>query len=308
MMLDTDWANITACENCPRACGVNRSEGRLGYCRLGEEEAVASVCTHRGEEPVISGSNGICNIFFGHCNLQCRYCQNHQISDNKQPPPNQRLTAVVAQIENILQEGVKGVGFVSPSHCLPTMARIMHTLNSHGHKPIYVYNSNGYDKVDNLRALADNIDVYLPDLKYLDDRLAQEFSDVENYTATAREALKEMYRQKGADLVLDDDGLAVSGLIIRHLVLPGNIENSKAVLRFIARELSPDIHISLMSQYHPTEAVKDHPDLSRVLRVEEYDEVLDEFDRLGLHQGWQQQLESSDHYKPDFDKEHPFEN
>jgi len=254
MAIETDWTNVHDCESCPRACGVNRSEGRLGYCRLGAELAVASICTHRGEEPVISGPHGICNIFFGHCNLQCRYCQNHQISNNKGTVAKQPLRTIIAQIEDILGQGITGVGFVSPSHCIPTMAKIMKSLSDRGLKPIYVYNSNGYDKVDNLRALADDIDVYLPDLKYCDDDLARSFSDVENYHVIARGALREMYRQKGDELVLDDTGLAVSGLIIRHLVLPGNVENSKAVLRFIARELSPDVHISLMSQYHPTEA------------------------------------------------------
>ena len=306
-MPDIDWKNVSACKVCPRECGVDRSDGRHGYCRLGSELAVASICTHNGEEPVISGPRGICNVFFGHCNLQCQYCQNHQISNNKESIPGQTLPSIIAQIEAILNNGIRGVGFVSPSHCLPTVITIMKFLNERGHKPLYIYNSNGYDCVDNLRLLAKNINVYLPDLKYCDDELAHSLSDVENYTALAQVALKEMYRQKGADLVLDKDGLAVSGLIIRHLVLPGQIENSKAVLRFIAEELSPDIHISLMSQYHPTAAMKDHPDLSRPLRVEEYNEVLDEFDKLGFHRGWQQQLESADHYQPDFNKEHPFE-
>ncbi len=306
-MRDIDWSDIFACESCPRGCGVDRSQGRLGYCRLGPEPAAASICIHKGEEPVISGSLGICNVFFSHCNLQCQYCQNHQISDNRGTAPEHTLPSIVDRIERILSQGIRGVGFVSPSHCLPVMNGIMRALHERGHEPIYVYNSNGYDRVDKLREMAGDIGVYLPDLKYQDDELAHSLSNVENYSAIACEALKEMYRQKGADLALDETGLAVSGLIVRHLVLPGHVENSKAVLRFIAEELSPDIHISLMSQYHPTEAMKDHPDLSRPLRVEEYNEVLDEFDRLGFHRGWQQQLESTDHYQPDFNKEHPFE-
>ncbi len=258
---------------------------------------------------MLSGPYGICNIFFNHCNMQCIFCQNYQISDNRSSLSGGYMTleAVVGDIEEILAAGAISVGFVSPSHSIVQMRQIMLALNKKGYRPVYVYNSNGYDKADMIRSMEGEIDVYLPDLKYMDDRLAVEYSDTAGYSAVAGEAVKEMYRQKGAEIELDENGLVTSGLIIRHLVLPGNVENSLNVLRFIARELSPDVHISLMSQYYPTARVANHPKLGRTLRPEEYKEVLDEFDRLGFHQGFVQQLDSPHHYRPDFLKDHPFE-
>jgi putative pyruvate formate lyase activating enzyme len=262
-----------------------------------------------GEEPVLSGKRGICNIFFAHCNLQCIYCQNYQISDVRTDPDyfDMTLENVVAEVEAILETGPKSVGFVSPSHVLPQMHVIIDALARRGRRPRYVFNTNGYDKLETIRSLENVFDVYLPDLKYMDGDLASDLSGARDYPEVAAAVLKEMYRQKGAEIVLDEDELIVSGLIIRHLVLPGHVDNSKAVLRYIAEELSPDIHISLMSQYHPTPRVADHPKLGRCLERGEYDEVLDEFERLGFHRGWVQDLSSPHHYLPDFDRDQPFE-
>jgi putative pyruvate formate lyase activating enzyme len=190
---------------------------------------------------------------------------------------------------------------------VPQMMQIINALHQKGRFPILVYNSNGYDKVEVLKALEGIIDVYLPDFKYSDAYLAHELSETGNYVDFARLALREMYRQKGSPLHLDDSGQAISGLIVRHLVLPGYLENSKKVLEFIAHELSPKIHISLMSQFHPMPEVKLHPNLGRLLSAGEYSEILDEMDRLGLENGWVQELDSSAHYLPDFNHLHPFE-
>jgi len=217
------------------------------------------------------------------------------------------LNETVSQIETILDGGARGVGFVSPSHSLVAMMKIIRELKRHGRQPTFVFNTNGYDRPEVLASLADTIEVYLPDLKYMDRDLGRTLSDIADYPSVAGAALCEMYRQKGADIILNDSGYVVRGMIIRHLVLPGQVENSKAVLRFIARELSPDMHISLMSQYHPTPAVRDHPDLGRVLRREEYEDVLSEFDSLGFHRGWVQDISSPHHYMPDFLKDNPFE-
>lgn len=298
-----------SCTACPRKCRADRSSDRLGYCETGSGFAIASICAHRGEEPILSGTHGICNIFFAHCNLQCIYCQNHDISSNRIPASvyYMELSEIVRQIEAILDAGATGVGFVSPSHSVLQMRTIMDTLRARGRRPTYVFNTNGYDRRQMIASLEGLVDVYLPDLKYMDDALALEYSDVGDYTATATAAIEEMFRQKGSELTLDSDGLATSGLIIRHLVLPGQVDNSKAVLRFIARELSPDVHVSLMSQYHPTPAVAHHPTLWRCLTPDEYEEVLEEFDNLGLHRGWRQDLSSPSHYLPDFFRRHPFE-
>ncbi|MEA1981834.1 MAG: radical SAM protein, partial [candidate division Zixibacteria bacterium] len=166
---------------------------------------------------------------------------------------------------------------------------------------------NGYDKPEIINSLENDIDIYLPDLKYMDNKIAKEYSQADNYVEFATKAIKEMFNQKGAEITLDANGYITNGLIIRHLVLPGHIENSKQVLRFIAKELSNDIHISLMSQYYPTEKVKNHPKLGRTLFYEEYKEVLDEFYNLGFHRGFIQELESHKSYRPDFNKENPFD-
>lgn len=310
-----DWTKVLSsleslrdCAMCPRECHADRSHGDLGYCCVGDEFSIASVCTHRGEEPPISGKHGICNIFFARCNLQCSYCQNHDISRNDQAVASREMDIgeLLGKIVDELDSGARGVGFVSPSHCLPQMQSIMAGLSAAGVHPTYIYNTNSYDRVESLRSLEGQINVYLPDLKYLDPRLAADYSDCPDYPEVACEALKEMFRQSGAEIALDDDGYITHGMIIRHLVIPGQVENSKAVLRFIAEELSTDVHISLMSQYYPTPAVRDHPELGRFLRPEEYTAVTDEFERLGFWRGFVQELESSRTYRPDFFKLNPF--
>jgi putative pyruvate formate lyase activating enzyme len=304
----TDLLDIRNCVCCPRECRADRTGAKPGYCKTSDNVMVSSVCAHRGEEPVISGKRGICNIFFAHCNLQCIYCQNYQISRNR--PQMSVLTdmgTIIGEIETILERGARGVGFVSPSHFVPQMLDIIQTLKKRGRRQKFLFNSNGYDKVDVISSLEETIDVYLPDLKYMDEALGREYSDAPDYPEIATAAIREMFRQKGANIFLDDDGVIESGMIIRHLVLPGNVENSKAVLRWIADNLSPGVHISLMSQYHPTPAVADHPLLGRTLHPEEYEEVVEEFERLGFYRGWVQELGSPHSYRPDFDEQHPFE-
>jgi len=316
MFTPSEWQHVLAplellkdCIQCPRECRADRTGSRVGYCSSGTEFAVGSICAHRGEEPVISGKHGICNTFFMHCNMQCVFCQNWQISRKTASldGSKQELADIIEQIERLLDSGCTGVGFVSPSHYIPQMRAIMTALRLRDRHPVYVFNTNGYDKVETIRSLEGEIQVYLPDLKYMDNRLAQLYSDTPHYVEFATAALREMYRQKGAAIYVDDSGSIQIGLIIRHLVLPGQVANSIAALRFIAEELSPDVHISLMSQYHPIPGVEGHKNLGRLLYAEEYEKVLAEFDRLGFHRGWVQELTSPQHYRPDFDQDHPFE-
>jgi len=301
--------SLANCVCCPRECRADRRGSKLGYCQSGEGLAISSICAHRGEEPVLSGKHGICNIFFARCNMQCVYCQNYQISRNSGRPDalEMSLPSVLYQIEQILSAGATLVGFVSPSHYIPQTLRIIAALESSGRHPFFVFNSNAYDKLETVKSLEGVIDVWLPDLKYMDEKLGREYSDAKDYPRIATAAIKEMFYQKGSSIRLDDDGNIESGLIIRHLVLPGHIDNSKAVLRWIAEELSPSVHISLMSQYHPTPHVDGHPNLGRTLHAEEYEAVLTEFDRLGFYRGWVQELGSPFAYRPDFDRPHPFE-
>ncbi len=295
------------CRLCPRQCGVNRHQQPAGFCQSDDQIRLGAVCVHHGEEPVF-GEQGIVNVFFTHCNLRCSFCQNYQISHGPHPAVEYILTLeeTVQAIEKELTPQRQIVGFVSPTHMWPAMVAIIRVLRQRHPRLVTVMNSNGYDQVAMLQAVAPYIDVYLPDYKYSDSALAQACSQAADYPPKAQAALREMVAQKGTALVLGQNGLIQSGLIIRHLVLPGSMENSKGCLRFIAQSLSPELHISLMAQYTPTPAVSGHSPLGRCLWPSEYEQVLQEMDRLGLNNGWVQALESSEGYTPDFRLTHPF--
>ena len=297
------------CDICPRECHEDRFTEKLGYCKSDTSFNISSICIHKGEEPAISGGNGICNIFFTHCNLQCIYCQNYQISDNRISGKStvMELDEVIRQVTKILDSGINRVGFVSPSHFIQQVKIIIRCIQSLGYDPVWVYNTNGYDKPETLRSLEGMINVYLPDFKYMEPWLACEYSDAPDYPEVASRALKEMLRQKGATLHVGKDGTAESGMIIRHLVLPGHTENSLKVLNFIAEELSPDLYISLMSQYYPTPRVRCHPKLKNTVTEEEYTMIASAMEKFGMENGWIQELSSESHYRPDFESEHPFD-
>lgn len=297
------------CALCPRNCHVDRFTGKTGYCRSDASFNIASICVHKGEEPVISGTKGICNIFFTNCNLQCIYCQNYQISDNRisRTFSNIRFEDALKQIMDILDTGVDKVGFVSPSHFIPQVLAIIDAIQSHGYHPHWVYNSNGYDKVETLRGLEGIIDIYLPDLKYMNSALSESWSGAKDYPEIAGLAVKEMFRQKGSTLILNEFNSAESGMIVRHLILPGQVDNSLSVIRYLACELSPNVHISLMSQYFPARKMHCPDILGRTITLKEYQQVIDELEKLGMQKGWIQEFSSSDHYLPDFNNAHPFE-
>jgi putative pyruvate formate lyase activating enzyme len=215
--------------------------------------------------------------------------------------------AVLDKIIKRLSEGITAVGFVSPSHVVPQVKAIIKGLNLRGYKPVTVYNTNGYDKRETIRSLSGLIDVYLPDYKYVSSELSTEYSDASDYPDIALKALKEMYYQKGSTLSVDENGRVQNGLLVRHLVLPGHAEESKKVLTSIAEELSPGVHLSLMSQYHPIDKVKYHPFLNRSLYKTEYDSVVEYMEALGFRNGWVQDMDSNMNYRPDFSRENPFE-
>jgi putative pyruvate formate lyase activating enzyme len=300
---------LSNCTLCPRECGVNRFEGGDGYCGMDAGFNIASICIHRGEEPAISGPDGICNIFFSGCNLHCIFCQNHEISHpgGDAGLSRQSLGYVLDQVEKILASGIRALGFVSPSHVFPQVKAIIRGLKARGLNPITIYNTNGYDKPEVIDSLDGLIDVYLPDYKYVTPEIAEEFSDASDYPSVAIKALKRMYYQKGSTLPLDNESRAMNGILIRHLVLPGHTEESKKVLRSIADELSTGVHLSLMSQYHPTPFVKDHLTLNRSLYKEEYEMISESMENLGFRNGWVQDMDSYKNYRPDFSRDHPFE-
>jgi putative pyruvate formate lyase activating enzyme len=300
---------LSICTLCPRECGENRFEGADGQCRTDAGLNISSICIHRGEEPAISGKNGICNIFFSGCNLRCIFCQNHEISrkSSGNSSPENALEKVLDRIENILTTGIKSVGFVSPSHVVPQVKAIISGLRSRGLYPVTVYNTSSYDKVETLRSLTGMIDIYLPDFKYASPEIASEYSDAADYPEIALKALREMYFQKGSSLITDENGMAENGILLRHLVLPGHASESIKVLRTIADNISTGIHLSLMSQYYPTEYVANHPVLNRTLYKAEYESVIKEMELLGFRNGWVQDIDSFKNYRPDFSRINPFE-
>ena len=295
------------CELCPRKCGANRLKGERGYCNSGAGFEISSICIHNGEEPPISGKLGICNIFFPHCNIQCVFCQNCQISDNKtfiKSPLT--LNNVVDQIISILNRGINILGFVSPTHYLPQVIAITEAVRKRGYEPVTLWNSNAYELPEILGLLDESIDVFMPDFKYSDNDLAERFSDATDYPGVAEKAIQKMIQMRGARLICDENGLAYRGMIIRHLVLPGHPGNSLSALRTIAENLSANIPVSLMSQYHPEHQAQKFPEIYRRVSGSEYKAVTDEYMLLELS-GWFQEPESAEFYLPDFNKNHPFE-
>ncbi len=303
-----DLILLRNCTLCPRECGVNRFKGGKGYCGIDAGLNIASICLHLGEEPAIGGREGICNIFFEGCNLRCVYCQNHEISQPCTVRHNYGtdLYTVLNKIEIILSAGIGTVGFVSPSHVVPQVKAIIKGLNSRGLKPVTVYNTNSYDKAETLKSLSGLIDVYLPDIKYVTSSIAGKYSEASDYPEVAMKALMEMYYQKGSVLRKSDGGTAECGMLIRHLVLPGYVEESVRVLEAIAENLSPGVHLSLMSQYHPAYKAINNPVLNRPLLREEYYEVVEAMQNLGFRNGWVQDMDSNMTFRPDFSKENPF--
>ncbi len=299
--------DLSDCAICPRSCHKNRLSGQKGYCKSDASLNISSICIHHGEEPIISGTHGVCNVFFGHCNLQCVYCQNKQISCNKSKPVNRTLDEVTEMIIGHLDKGCKAVGFVSASHMIPQMVMIINSLHRWNRYPTIIYNTNAYDKAGTLRRLEGLIDIYLPDFKYSDPFIAKKYSGADDYPRVALAAIKEMHRQMGSRVITDENEIAVRGLIIRHLVLPGHTDNSIQVLRTISEEISDKVSISLMSQYYPIPDVSEHPQLNKTLSQAEYSTVCNEMERLGFVNGFVQDLTSSAEYLPDFRWEHPFE-
>lgn len=311
---------LESCTVCPKDCGNNRLKDEIAACYSGRLPIVSSYTAHFGEEPCLSGTHGAGNIFFGNCNLRCVYCQNHQISQTwktqqKNEITVERLAEIMLELES---RGCHNIGFVSPTHFAPQMARAILLATEQGLDIPVVYNTNAYDSVEVLKLLDGLIDVYLPDLKYANSEDGLTYSKVRDYAHFARLAIKEMHRQMGSELVFgtrtpssESPPLLRRGLLIRLLVLPNDIADLEANLRWIRDELSPKTAISLMAQYYPTnKAATDERYilLSRRISEREWFEAVSLLDELGLEEGFMQEYESASHYyRPDFDdKDNPF--
>ena len=306
-------ALLRSCTVCPKDCGNDRLNDEIAACYSGRLPIVSSYTAHFGEEPCLSGTKGAGNIFFGNCNLRCVYCQNYQISQtHKEQKKNEITHERLAEMMLELQErGCHNIGFVSPTHFAPQMARAILLAARQGLTLPIVYNTNAYDSVEVLRLLDGIIDIYLPDLKYADSDAGFLYSKVRDYKEHARAAIKEMHRQMGDELVFGDDGLLKQGLMIRLLVLPNGIADIESNLCWIRDELSPKTAISLMAQYYATnKAATDERYilLSRRISEGEWFEAVSLLDDLGMEDGFMQEYESASHYyRPDFtDKDKPF--
>jgi putative pyruvate formate lyase activating enzyme len=301
---------LRSCDICPRDCRIDRIKGERGYCNSGFLPVVSSFCDHHGEEPAISGNKGSGTIFFGNCNLKCVYCQNHQIS---QDPDNQKRNEI--SIEELsrhmiyLQDGLHchNINFVSPSHFVPQILKAVNMAVPLGLHIPFVYNSSGYDSLETIKALDGIIDIYLPDIRYSSEIAARKYSGAKDYVLHSRNAIKEMFRQVG-ELELDESGIAIRGLIVRHLILPDDIAGTSESLEWLANEVSTNIWLSVMAQYSPQFKAGLFPEINRKITADEYDAAVGVMGRLGFENGWLQELESSDNYIPDFSSgDHPFE-
>ena len=286
------------CTLCPRRCGVDRTAGQLGFCRMPDQIHAARAALHYWEEPVISGTRGSGAVFFSGCNLRCVFCQNHSIS--AEGVGKRITTARLREIfEELIAQGAHNINLVTPTHFVPW---ILPALEPPLPVPV-VYNCGGYESVETLRQLEGLVDIYLPDFKYSDDRLAAKLSAAPDYAETAAAAIREMYRQVGAAVIEDEQ--MTRGVIIRHLVLPGCIDNSLGVLDWIAETFpKKDMLVSLMSQYVPMGRAKNMPPLDRRITQEEYDAVLSYLYLLELDNGYTQDFSAATaEYIPDFDLE-----
>lgn len=283
------------CQLCPRRCGVDRTQGQLGFCQMPAGLIVARAAPHLWEEPVISGHYGTGAVFFSGCTLRCGFCQNAVISQDNygQPISTARLRAI---FEALLEQGTQSISLITPTHFLPS---ILPALRPKLPVPV-VYNCGGYESVETLRQLDGLIDVYLPDFKYSDNRLAARLSKAGDYAETAAAAISEMYRQTGPAVIRD--GLLQQGVLVRHLILPGQIENSLGVLDWFSEAFpKKDALLSLMSQYLPMGPLAETAPFDRPITSLEYDAVRSYLDLLGITQGFLQDASSAaSQYVPDF--------
>ena len=288
-LIERAYELLTSCTVCPRKCGINRIKDERGFCRTGLLPVISSSGPHFGEEPPLVGRNGSGTIFVTHCNLACEFCQNSDISQCGRggEVSCERVAAMMIRLQ---QQGCHNINIVTPSHVIPQMMRAIGIAANQGLDIPIVYNSGGYDAVETLRLLEGIVDIYIPDAKYGSDAVALALSHAPDYGATMQAALKEMHRQTG-DLVIED-GIAVRGMIIRHLVLPENLAASDRVLPWIAQEVSRNSYVNIMNQYHPAwHAGSEIPpslphSLHRKITPDEYRYAIRWAIKSGLHRGF----------------------
>ena len=287
---------LEKCAICPHNCGINRLNNQIGRCKSKDTVKVALYSTHNFEEPCISGKKGSGTVFFSNCNMNCVFCQNYEIS--QQGKGKEISIEELADIFIKQQEkDVENINLVTPTSYVPQIIEAIKIARKNGLKLPIVYNTNGYEKVETLKMLEGYVDIYLPDFKYSDDDLGKRLSKIDNYFEIVTEALKEMYRQTGK-AVFNGEGIMQKGMIIRHLVLPNHILNSRRVLKWINENMH-DVYVSVMAQYFPTYKAKEIDDINRKLTKEEYEQIENYLYRLDLENGYIQELgEHEEEYVP----------
>lgn len=284
--IKSGYVRLACCDLCPQACRVNRLAGEIGFCGGGKSARIASASIHPGEEPPISGSRGSGAIFLSGCTLNCRFCQNFPISQLRN---GKDLTAgeLAKKMLGLQQKGAHNINFVTPSHFTPQILAALYLAIRKGFKLPLVWNTSGYERLDTLQLLDGVVDIYLPDMKYASDAEALQLSVAPGYPAVNRLAVAEMLRQVG-HLQCGDDGIAQSGVIVRHLVLPQGRAGSAETLAWIAEHLGVDTHIALMNQYFPAHLAKETPGMEHRVTQEEYAEAVEALELNDLENGWVQ--------------------
>ena len=274
-------ALLQNCQVCPHHCGINRLADERGKCRTGRQAVVSSYGPHFGEEAPLVGKHGSGTIFFANCNLKCLFCQNYNISQlgDGTEVNKDELAKIMLDLQT---RGCHNINLVSPTHVVPQILEALEIAINLGLRLPLVYNSGGYDSVKTLEILDGIVDIYMPDMKYSDDKTAEELSGINDYPSINRAAIREMHRQVG-DLQIDEDGTAVRGLLIRHLVLPHGLAGTKETMKFVAEEISQNSYVNVMAQYHPCYKAFQIPQLSRPLLKQEFREAVEMAKGAGLN-------------------------
>lgn len=293
---------MALCNLCPRRCNADRDNGNVGYCRMSGDVMASKAYLHMWEEPCISGTSGSGTVFFTGCTLRCIYCQNSAIS---QGSGGKKLTVreLADVFLNLWKKGAHNINLVTPTHYVPGIKEALILAKTEGMNLPVVYNTGGYELVETLRSMENHVDIYLPDFKYIDGNTALKYSGAEDYPDVAKLALEEMVRQKPR-VVFDENSIAVSGVIVRHLLLPGNLKNSKGVIEYIYKTYGDSVYISIMNQYTPIGEFENYPELSETPSRREYEKLVDYALSLGVSNAYIQDSSSSGKvYIPDFDME-----
>lgn len=290
------------CLLCPRKCGINRSTGQTGVCGVSSEIKVARAALHYWEEPCISGKRGSGAVFFSGCSLHCVFCQNREISDGKEGKviSKERLSDIFIELAG---KGANNINLVTPGQYIPDIVWAVNDAKSRGMKLPIIYNTSGYENVTELKLLEGIVDVYLPDFKYMDSTLSARYSRAKDYPSVAKQALSEMVRQQ-PDVVIDDaTGLIQKGVIVRQLLLPGHVNDAKAVLKYLYDTYHDHVYISMMSQFTPI-ALKDYPEINRTVTKREYERLVDYALEIGITNAFIQEGDvAKDSFIPAFDCE-----